>query len=191
MSLWVAIICILQLATEGFLFLLICVRTYIYGCDVQQFLTAIEKMDLSNNVITDDSTGIEVSCLVLNLPVCCNFMMCVVVHVHYYLPPPLNPLPPFLPSLLSPPLTAWQYIDSVTYLHLGFNQLKSVPRFGPRAKFNLTGLNLRNNQLSTLEGERSVSVTHVQCMCLCMWLYMYTYMYQGCSCVNWQALELL
>jgi hypothetical protein len=71
--------------------------------DSLQFLTAIEKMDISNNVLAEDSTGIEL-------------------------------------------------IDSVTYLHLGFNQLKAVPRFGPRAKFNLTGLNLRNNRLATIEG---------------------------------------
>jgi len=45
-----------------------------------------------------------------------------------------------------------QCIDSVTVLHLGFNQLQSVPRFGSRAKYNLTTLNLRNNCLRNVEG---------------------------------------
>jgi hypothetical protein len=48
--------------------------------------------------------------------------------------------------------TGIEFIDSVSHLHLGFNQLTVVPRLGPRAKFNLTGLNLRNNRLSTIEG---------------------------------------
>ena len=61
----------------------------------------------------------------------------------------------------------WQLIDSVTHLHLGFNQLKKVPRFGPRAKFNLTGLNLRNNRLATIEGLRERERESV-CVCVCV-----------------------
>ena len=40
------------------------VHVHVHSCvlafNFQQFLTAIEKMDLSNNAITDTSTGIEV-----------------------------------------------------------------------------------------------------------------------------------
>lgn len=85
--------------------------TYIYGCDVQQFLTAIEKMDLSNNVITDDSTGIEVSCLVLNLPVYAVTSWCVLSYMYIIIfPHPLTlSLPSFLPFSLPPLLTVhWQ-----------------------------------------------------------------------------------
>ena len=47
---------------------------------LQQFLTAIEKVDLSNNAITDDSTGIEVhSCMFIHYTCTCAF---VYVHVH-------------------------------------------------------------------------------------------------------------
>ena len=49
--------------------------------------------------------------------------------------------------LLSP-----QSIDSVQFLHLGFNKLRQVPQFGSRARYNLGVLNLRNNELINIDG---------------------------------------
>ena len=45
-----------------------------------------------------------------------------------------------------------QSIDNVQFLHLGFNKLRLVPKFGSRAKYNLRTLNLRNNELVTIDG---------------------------------------
>ena len=46
-----------------------------------------------------------------------------------------------------------QSIDNVQFLHLGFNKLRLVPRFGSRAKYNLRILNLRNNELVIIDGK--------------------------------------
>ena len=46
-----------------------------------------------------------------------------------------------------------QYVDTATFLHLGFNRLITLPPFGPRAKYNLTVLCVRNNNLDGLDGE--------------------------------------
>ncbi|KAL5488579.1 hypothetical protein EMCRGX_G017545 [Ephydatia muelleri] len=43
-------------------------------------------------------------------------------------------------------------IDKLEFLHLGFNQLKSVPRFANRTRYHLKVFNLRNNCLEHLEG---------------------------------------
>ena len=53
---------------------------------------------------------------------------------------------------LSLPFTL-QYIDIVTFLHLGFNNLRCIPKFGTKAKYNLRILNLRNNQLENIDGK--------------------------------------
>ena len=58
---------------------------------------------------------------------------------------------------LAPPLSfpffTLQYIDIVTFLHLGFNNLRCIPKFGTKAKYNLRILNLRNNQLENIDGK--------------------------------------
>ena len=52
-------LCVVQIASSHSVWRFIdCMFSILY---VQQFLTAIEKMDLSNNVITDESTGVEVN----------------------------------------------------------------------------------------------------------------------------------
>ncbi len=51
-----------------------------------------------------------------------------------------------------------QFLEKVTFLHLGFNKLRVVPRFASKAKYTLTVLNLRNNQLDTIEGGRGIRV---------------------------------
>jgi len=50
-------------------------------------------------------------------------------------------------------LSLLQYIDTASFLHLGFNRLVSIPPFGPRAKYSLTVLCVRNNNLDCLDGE--------------------------------------
>lgn len=72
----------------------------------------------------------------------------------------LNPLSP---SPLLYVNCSTQCVDNVTFLHLGFNNLRVIPKFGTRAKYSLKILNLRNNQLDNIDGR---STTKLIALCM-------------------------
>ncbi len=58
-------------------------------------------------------------------------------------------------------LTYSQCMEKVVFLHLGFNKLRTIPQFASKATYTLTALNLRNNELDTIEGECVIVIMHV------------------------------
>ncbi len=85
-----------------------------------------------------------------------------VVYTNDVIPPAMHPTPTvpgvyILMMSYPPPCTLPpQCLEKVTFLHLGFNKLRVIPRFASKAKYTLTVLNLRNNQLDTIEGGRGM-----------------------------------
>ena len=103
-----------------------------------------------------------------------------------------------LPSLspMSIPFTLlFQFVESIKWLHLGFNRLTCVPVFGSRAKYNLTTVILRNNMLRDIEGEHRlvvcapalwyVHLPYGMCICLMVCAFTSQYVYpMYCSTVE-------
>ena len=122
---------------------------------LQQYIPHLERVNLSNNKIGPgdweaSSSSHDDRQLCVQATSGIKVHVCVYVYIVRFIYSLFLSLS--LSLSLSPPSLRSQYIDSVQWLHLGYNQLVCLPQFGDGAIYNLTSLILRNNSLTDING---------------------------------------